>query len=425
MALMAFLFLLIYNVLSAEQYHRDQAEVVIENINDFGFDLLKVFNQEERLGEENLFYSPASISLSIAMLSLGSRGNTADQIAKAFKWYAHEFEEIHLALKSLQEAVQESENDNLEMKIANGIWGHQELHEAGEFKESTMEFYNTSLAKVDFKEGPERARDEINNWVERNTAGKVKNFLPSNAINRDTRLALINAVYFQGTWLHAFQPERSYQALFYTSSDLDNVIEVEMMSRKSKHNYFADKEHDCQIIELPYSGNDISMFIALPGEINGLSRLENIITSKIFSMWLISLENTTVTLSIPKFKLNQQFELKEALNKLGITDIFEPGTADLSGISSVESLYVSHVMHKAYVDVHEQGTEAAAVTGILMQKRSIDPHPEVYANHPFLFIIYHKSSGAVLFIGRVKRPTVKEREHMNGVHDFGHQSIEL
>ena len=217
---MAFLFLLIYNVLSAEQYHRDQAEVVMENINDFGFDLLKVFNQEERLGEENLFYSPASISLSIAMVSLGSRGNTADQIAKAFKWYAHKFEEIHLALKSLQEAVQESENDNLEMKIANGIWGHQELHEAGEFKESTMEFYNTSLAKVDFKEGPERARDEINNWVERNTARKVKNFLPSNAINRDTRLALINAVYFQGTWLYAFQPERSYQALFYTSSEI-------------------------------------------------------------------------------------------------------------------------------------------------------------------------------------------------------------
>lgn len=332
---MAFLFLLIYNVLSAEQYHRDQAEVVIENVNDFGFDLLKVFNQEERLGEENLFYSPASISLSIAMVSLGSRGNTADQIAKAFNWYAHEFEEVHLALKSLQEAVRESENDNLEIKIANGIWGHQELRETGKFKDSIMEFYNTSLAKVDFKEGPERARVEINNWVERNTASKVKNFLPSNAINRDTRVALINAVYFQGTWLYAFQPERSYQALFYTSSDRENVIEVEMMSRKSKHNYFEDKEHDCQIIELPYSGNDISMFIALPGKMNGLSRLENMMTSKIFSMWLISLETTTVTLSIPKFKLNQQFELKEALNKLGITDIFEPGTADLSDRKSV------------------------------------------------------------------------------------------
>ena len=272
------LFILSYNVLSAVQYQGDQAEVVIKNINDFGFDLLKVFNKEEKLDEENLFYSPASISLSIAMVFLGSRGNTADQIAKAFKWYAHEFEEVHLALKSLQEAVQESENDNLEIKIANGIWGHKELHEASEFKDSTMAFYNTSLAKVDFKEDPERARVEINNWVERNTASKVKNFLPSSAINRDTRLALINAVYFQGTWLYAIQPEKSYQALFYASSDRDNVIEVEMMSRKSKHNYFEDKEHDCQIIELPYSGNDISMFIVLPGEINGLSRLENMIT---------------------------------------------------------------------------------------------------------------------------------------------------
>ena len=341
MALFWALIPLFCNLVSTEQYHRDQAEVIIENINDFGFDLLKVFNQDHGLEDKNVFYSPASISLSLAIVFLGSRGNTAHQIAKAFKWYNYEFEDVHLVLKSFQEAVQESEHENLELKIANRMWGHYELHEANEFKQRSLEFYNSHLAKVDFKGSSERARVEINNWVEQNTARKIKNFLPPKAVDPDTRLALINAIYFKGTWLYAFQRERSYHAPFYTSSDRDNFVEVEMMTRKSNHNYFSDEEHDCQIIELPYSGNDISMFIVLPNELDGVYQLERMITSETLSLWVMSLQNTTVKVSIPKFKVSQHFELKEALNKLGIIDLFEPGISDLSGISLVESLHVS------------------------------------------------------------------------------------
>lgn len=429
MGLILVLLQLLCSLVSTEPYHSDQSWAITETVNEFGFDLLKIFNQERRLKDENLFYSPTSISLSLGMVFLGSSGNTAQQIANAFKWYNLEYEDVHLALKSLQEAVLESEHENLELKIANRIWGHDELEETDEFKESSLRFYNAPVAKVDFKERSEQARLEINSWVEQNTARKIKGFLQPQAVNRDTRLALLNAIYFKGTWLRAFQKQRSYHAPFYTSSDRENVLEVEMMSRTNKHNYFADEDRDCKIIELPYSGNDIAMLVALPNAINGVSQLEKMITGETLLLWLMSLQNTTVKVSIPKFILSQQFELKDVLSKLGINDLFQPGVSDLSGLSSVENLYVSHVIHKAHVDVNEQGTEAAAASGVVVQKRSIDLHPEFHANHPFLFFIYHKSLRVVLFIGRVKRPQLTE-ENADSVNatfntDSVHQNDEL
>ena len=417
-------------LVSSELHYNDNVGHVIESINDFGFDLLKIFSEDQKLKDENLFYSPTSISLSIAMVFLGSRGNTARQIAQAYKWYKHEYEDVHLALKSLQEAILEMGHDNLELKIANQIWGHNELEETAEFKENSLEFYNSPIAKVDFKWSSEEARKEINNWVEKNTARKIKGFLPPGSVNQDTRLALINAIYFKGTWQHAFLQERTYHAPFYTSSDLKNIFEVEMMSRTAKHNYFTDEEKQCKILELPYSGGEISMFIVLPHEVNGVSELEKMLTTDILFRWVNSVENTTVEMSLPKFILSQHFELKEVLYKLGVIDIFEPDLSDLSGLSSVERLHVSHVIHKAHVHVTEQGTEAAAASGVLIQKRSIDPHPEFHANHPFLFFIYHKSSHVILFIGRVSRPQMTEQESAETggdaeIPDFGHPIDEL
>jgi len=416
-----------YSLGSSDENESQHVGEIIETVNDFGFDLLKSFHHEQKLKDDNLFYSPTSIVVSLAMVFLGSGGNTAHQLAKTLKWYSHEFEDVHLALKSLQEAIKESEHDNLELKIANRIWGHEHLDETAEFQESSLTFYNTRIAKVDFKESYERAREEINRWVEETTARKIRGFLPPGAVNQDTRLALINAIYFKGTWLHAFKPEKTHHARFYTGSDRENVVEVEMMSRTSKHSYFVDKENDCKVIELPYSGDDISMLIALPSEIDGVSQLELVINSEMMSQWIMSLENTTVKVSLPKFILSQHFELKEVLNKLGIIDLFVPGIADLSGISSVESLYVSHVIHKAHININERGTEATAASGVVMQKRSLDMPPEFYANHPFLFIIYQKTSSAILFMGRVKKPEMTEQENDTAKvnSNSSHQSGEL
>lgn len=212
-----------------------------------------------------------------------------------------------------------------------------------------------------------------------------------------------------GTWLHAFDREKTHHAPFHTSGDGERIFEVSMMTRTLRISYLNDREHNCQIIELPYDGDDISMLIVLPSDIRGISSIEQLINTELMEKWIMSFVNTTVKVSIPRFILSQHFELKKTLNKLGISDVFEAGLADLSGLSSVESLYVSHVIHKAHVHVNEKGTEATAASGVIMQKRSLDMYPEFYADHPFLFIIYHRSSRAVLFIGRVTRPETAER----------------
>lgn len=197
------------NSVNSDQNEGKHEGNIIETINDFGFDLLKIFDQDKEMKGINLFYSPTSIAVALAMVFLGSRGNTADEIAKAMKWYVYESEDVHLTLKSLMEAIAESEHANLELKIANRLWGHEYLHETAEYKESILAFYNAPIAKVDFKEGSERAREEINQWVEKNTGRKIKDFLPPGSVTEDTRVALINAIYFQGTWLHAFDREKN------------------------------------------------------------------------------------------------------------------------------------------------------------------------------------------------------------------------
>ena len=399
------------NSVNSDQNEGKHEGNIIETINDFGFDLLKIFDQDKEMKGINLFYSPTSIAVALAMVFLGSRGNTADEIAKAMKWYVYESEDVHLTLKSLMEAIAESEHANLELKIANRLWGHEYLHETAEYKESILAFYNAPIAKVDFKEGSERAREEINQWVEKNTGRKIKDFLPPGSVTEDTRVALINAIYFQGTWLHAFDREKTHHAPFHTVGDGERVLEVSMMTKTSRQSYHVDEEHNCQILELPYDGDDISMLTVLPNDILGISSIEQLINTELMEKWIMSFVKTTVKVSIPRFILSQHFELKKTLSKLGISDVFEAGIADLSGLSSVESLYVSHVIHKAQVHVNEKGTEAAAASGVIMQKRSVEMYPEFYADHPFLFIIYHKSTRAVLFIGRVTRPEIAEQGH--------------
>ena len=398
---------------SHQQYSKKEGGI-IETINDFGFDLLKVFNEQEGLKDENIFYSPTSVAYALAMVFLGANGNTAQEIAQVLKWYQYEFEDVHLTFKSLHEAIQEVENERLELKMANRIWGLSRLEETEDFRLSAMEFYNSSVMKVDFETSSDKAREEINKWVEQNTGRKIREFLSAGSVNSDTRLALINAIYFKGAWLNAFKREKTHQTRFRVPNDLGKVHEAEMMSRTAKYNYFSDDNYECQILELPFSGNEVSMIVILPSEIDGMRKVERVINTTLLSRWIALLENITVEVSIPKFLLSQQFELKTILHKLGIKDLFDFGLADLSGMTSEENLHVSQFVHKAHIEVNEQGAEAAAATGVVVQKRSIDLHPVFYADHPFLFLIYHMTSRTILFVGHVVHPSVMvEQEELH------------
>ena len=424
--------LLIFISVTSEQLYSEKEGALVESINDVGFDLLQVFHEQEQLKDENLFYSPTSLSVAVAMVYLGARGKTAQEIAQVFKWGRHEFEDVHSMFRSLHEAIQETRNEDLELKMVNRIWSHYELEETGEFRDNSLAFYGTNIGKVDFKKNPEKAREEINYWVEQNTEKKIEKLIPSGSVNQETRLALINAIYFKGAWVHAFRKEKTFYAPFHLSGDRENVFEVQMMSRTSRHNYVSDKKNNCQMVELPFSGGNVSMFVILPGEVGGVTQLEQMLNAKVLSRWIALLKNTTVEVSIPKFLLSQQFELKTILQKLGMKDLFEAGVADLTGISPGECLHVSRVIHKAHVEVNEMGTEAAAATGVVVHKTSIDLHPVFYADHPFLFVIYHKISKTVLFLGRVMHPSamVEQEEagaikSQHGDTSFRHEAAEL
>jgi serpin B len=245
----------------------------------------------------------------------------------------------------------------------------------------------------------------VNDWVHQQTNGKIKDFLPHGVLNSGTKLALINAIYFNGAWKHEFDKEKTFHGPFYALGDREHKTEVNMMSKTSKHKYYFDQENGCHILELPYTGDELSMIILLPEELGGISRLEKSLTIENLDRWMTLMINTTVSVALPRFKLSQQVELKSVLPKLGIKDLFDARKADLSGISETSGLFVSHVIHKADVEVNERGSEAAAATGVVMMKRSLDMNEVFHADHPFIFLIHHHLSGSILFAGKLMQPS--------------------
>ena len=258
---------------------------------------------------------------------------------------------------------------------------------------------------VDYITNVEKAREEINNWVEKKTNNKIKDLIPPGVLSSDTRLTLVNAIYFKGLWLEQFKQKETFPGSFFVSQNEE--IKVEMMHQKAEFKYSESEELACQILEMPYIGKKMSMVIFLPKETHGLAKLEGKMTydklnESLSSLMYASLDEVEVFL--PKFKLTQQFDLNDVLSKMGAKEMFIPGKADLSGISS-QSLFVSKVVHKAFVEVNEEGTEAAAATAVGVALMCMPlPAPIFKADHPFLFLIRHNESGAILFLGRLVKP---------------------
>lgn len=379
---------------------------LVHSSNEFAFRLLNFLGtQNEESKNENLFFSPTSISIALAMVYLGSRGNTATQISDALGWNEYNGEEIHTAFKTLHEAIHNSEDEVFELKLANRIWGHDSLKPLYEFSSAMKEFYGSEITLVDFIKGSDEVRKDVNQWVHQQTNGKIRDFLPHGVLNSATKLALINAIYFNGAWKNEFDKEKTFHAPFYASGNREYKMEVNMMTKTSKNKYYFDQEHSCHVLELPYSGNELSMVLVLPEELDGISKLEKSLDLEDLDRWMTLMVNTTVSVSLPRFKLNQQVDLKNVLPQLGIQDIFDASKADLSGITESSGLFVSNVIHKAHVDVNERGTEAAAATGVTMMKRSLDLNEVFHADHPFIFFIRHHFSGSILFVGKVVQPS--------------------
>ena len=353
--------------------------------------------------EGNLFLSPFSISTALAMTFAGARGNTAREMAAALH-FSMEGEELHLAFAGLKGQLLEAEGQGgVRLKVANALWPQIGYPFLPEYLALLERCYGTTATPVDYARAAEEARQTINRWVERETEQKIKDLIPPGVLAPLTRLVLTNGIYFKGDWASQFRKGTTHDAPFHGTRG--SSIKAPMMTQQHRFRY--GEREGLQFIELPYAGKELSMIVLLPRRVEGLAELEQALTPEGLADWTGGLQEQEVVVFLPKFKVTSQFRVDTALRALGMVDAFSPGKADFSGMDGKPHwLYISAVLHKAFVDVNEEGTEAAAATGVVVSVTSARVQPPTFrADHPFLFLIRDNRTGSILFMGRVVDPT--------------------
>ncbi len=355
---------------------------------------------ELREQEGNLFFSPFSISAALAMTYGGARGNTAAQMEQVLHFEVTT-ERLHQAFSQLTEQLNaQGKKGGYQLSVANALWGQQGVGFLKKFLDLTEKHYGAGLRQVDFAAATEAARKTINAWVEKETQGKIKDLIQPGVLNALTRLVLTNAIYFKGTWAEQFDKKATRDAPFTLATR--QQVKVPMMHKTENFGY--TEAEDFQALELAYAGDDLSMVIFLPREVDGLAALEKKLSLENLESWLGGLRRQTVQVSVPRFTMTSEFGLQDVLKSLGMTDAFS-GAADFSGMTGRRDLFISAVIHKAFVDVNEEGTEAAAATAVVMMTSAAPRPPVVFrADHPFIFLIRDNASGSILFIGRLVNP---------------------
>lgn len=380
----------------------DAAETMMSAAADnsaFAFDIFSVLKQKGG----NLFFSPYSVSSALAMTYGGARGDTALQMQEAMRFIQGQ-EGTHKAFAELGSLLGDIQGrGEVELAVANSIWPQTGYKFLSGYTSLLKEHYGVEVTPVDYANAPEPSRKRINKWVEDKTRDKIKELIPEGSIDPLTRLVLVNAIYFKGNWEEQFDPGDTIRAPFFVTPE--KSIEASLMTRTGEYGY--SDMGDLQILELPYAGRDLSMVVILPGPGKRISDLEKKITIENFFLWKQSMSEKEVEVFLPKFRITWgSFSLVEALKSLGMVDAFSDTKADLSGMNGRPDLYITDVLHKAFIDVNEEGTEAAAATAVIVGLKSIPAPPEVFrADRPFIFIIQEKSTGSILFMGRVSDPS--------------------
>ena len=373
-----------------------------ESFNEFTLDLYKNLAGKD---DGNLFMSPSSVMVVMAMVHAGARRNTESQMKKVLKLERLEGTGIHASFEGFIRSLK-TENKNFTLTMANKLYPHVDKTILDEYLRMVEKHFLTETTPLDYTSNPEGSRIEINKWAEDETKGKIKDLIAPGVITDLTALVVVNAIYFKGDWADKFDAKVTSKQPFHVTAS--KTLQVDMMFKKFKKTKYGRVDKlDCSVLNLPYKGEELSMLIFLPNKKDGLSSLEKHLSVKDLMNIGSSLFPTNVDVSLPKFKLESTFKLNDCLSELGMSDVFNPSKADLSGMSKLE-LYVSHVVHKAYVDVNEEGTEAAAATAAVIMKRSMPITHKFTADHPFLFMIQDNRNGVPLFVGRVMAPPGEE-----------------
>jgi len=369
---------------------------------DFAFDLYQALKNTD----SNLFYSPHSISLALAMTYTGACGETAQQMADTLHFTLEDnrlhpaFNWLDIELGSRGEGAKGKNGEGFRLNIVNAIWGQQGYKFLSEFLDVLAEDYGAGLRPLDFAKAPEDSRVTINNWVSKQTEGRIQDLIPQGLIDITTTLVLMNAIYFNAAWQYPFSEDMTDDGLFYLLNG--DQVTVPMMKQTETFGYGEGEAY--QVVELPYDGRELSILILLPrsGEFEAF---EGSLDSKRIEAIVRGLENRRVSLTIPKFEFDSEFSLKETLSAMGMPIAFS-GDADFSGITGSRELWIADVIHKAFISLDEEGTEAAAATAVVMPRLSIPEEPiEFNVDRPFIFLIRDIGTGAILFVGRIVNPS--------------------
>ena len=389
-------------VTSPDVSEADLATLVNGN-STFALDLYQTI--KERGG--NLFYSPYSISLALAMTYSGARGETEQQMADTLCFVLSQ-DRLHPAFNSLDielsrrgEGAKGKDEKGFRLNVVNAIWGQKDYKFLSEFLDVLAENYGAGLRILDFASAPEESRLTINNWVSDQTEGRIKDLIPQGLIDSLTRLVLTNAIYFNAAWQEPFKEDATHDGTFYLLNG--DEITVPMMRQTESFGYGEGDGY--QAVELPYDGREVSMVILLPTAGN-FESFEDSLDAQRLDEIIGGLEYRRVALTMPKFEFDSDFSLGETLAAMGMPVAFSSG-ADFSGMTGNRELFIADVVHKAFVSVDEAGTEAAAATAVVMPMAIMPPEEpiEVTVDHPFVFLIRDIETGTILFIGRVVNPS--------------------
>jgi serpin B len=378
---------------------KDSAAEIVKDNTTFAVDLYR----REGAKAGNLFFSPYSISTALAMTYAGARGQTEQEMARVLHFGLSQ-SDVPAAFASLAQRMEEiGKSKQVSLSVANSLWCQRSYPFNDAFLKVNRDSYHAEARLVDFAGSGEATRKEINTWIARQTQDKIQDLLQPGQLSGDTRLVLCNAIYFKGNWAAQFDPGRTMVAPFFTAPG--QSVETPMMSRTLK---LRSREYDdFHLFALPYTGNDLSMVIMLPKAVDGLAALEERLDAAKLQEWLTAADKAPeaeAMVFLPKFKLNCRLELAKELSAMGMPVAFGAG-ADFSGMTAARDLFISHVVHQAFVDVNEEGTEAAAATGVAMTKLIALRPLVLRTDHPFIFLIRENRTGSILFLGRVMDPT--------------------
>jgi len=371
---------------------------IVKNNSIFAFNLYSQAGQ----GSDNFLMSPFSISAALAMTYAGAKQMTEIQMSEVLRFTRHK-DQVNYGFRELIHDLEGHQSAGVKLNIANSIWAQEDHPFLEDYLTVLKKEFGSEMYFTDYKGKTEQSRLSINSWVEKKTEDKIKNLIKDGMLSASTKLVLVNAIYFNAAWKTPFEKENSYDGDFYptksTTSEARYMVHDEIGIR-----YFENSA--LQLIELPYKENRFSMIVILPSKDKNMADFEKTLTFDNYTQWLNEARPKTVKVILPKFTFSYDMELSEQLKSMGMPLAFSD-EADFSGMTGKKDLKIDKVVHKAFIDVSEWGTEAAAATAVIMAETTApyrpEPIPVFKADHPFIFMIRHNESGTILFTGRLMK----------------------